>query len=195
MAISESAHHPTPHLAPLRRRWGWIAALGVVYFVAGWIALGSVVLATAVSVWLVGLMMIAAGIGEVIGAFRISGWGKAMLWTAIGLLYILSGAVAIMNPLLAAVFLTFVLGITLVASGVVRLMVAFGLRGEKSWGWVALSAVVTILLGVMILLRWPVSSLYILGLFMAIDLIVAGVGWIILAFELRREAKREPTPV
>ena len=189
MAVSELAPTTTLHLAPLRRRWGWIAALGVVYFVAGWIALGSVVLATVVSVWLVGLMMIAAGVGEVIGAFRISGWGKAMLWAAIGLLYILSGAVTIMNPLLAAVVLTFVLGITLVASGVVRLIVAIGLRGEKSSGWVALSAAVTILLGLMILFRWPVSSLYVLGVFMAIDLIVAGVGWISLAFELRREAK------
>ena len=34
----------------LHRKWGWIVALGVFFVIAGFIALGSVVLATAVSV-------------------------------------------------------------------------------------------------------------------------------------------------
>jgi uncharacterized membrane protein HdeD (DUF308 family) len=46
--------------------------------------------------------------------------------------------------------------------------------------------VITLLLGVLILVRWPVSSLYILGLFLGIDLIMAGAGWIGLGFGLRR---------
>ena len=41
-------------LAPLRAKWGWIVALGIVYLVAGVIALGSVVAATAASVLVVG---------------------------------------------------------------------------------------------------------------------------------------------
>lgn len=177
-------------LAPLRRKWGWVAALGVVYFLAGWIALGSVVLATAVTVYIVGLMMIVAGAAEVIGAFRMQSWGRALLWVLVGLLYIVAGVVTVQNPLLAAAMLTLVLGISLVASGVVRLIVALGLRGEKSWIWVALSALVTIVLGVVILLRWPVSSLYMLGLFMGVDLIMAGFGWIALALDLRRENRQ-----
>ena len=37
-------------LEPLRAKWGWIVALGVVYVIVGLIALGSVVLATAATV-------------------------------------------------------------------------------------------------------------------------------------------------
>ena len=52
-------------MAPLRAKWGWIVALGVVYLLAGFVALGSVVTATVVSVLVVGVMMIIAGVAEV----------------------------------------------------------------------------------------------------------------------------------
>lgn len=181
---------PAPELSPLRRRWGWVLLAGVVYFVAGWVALGSVVLATAVTVYLVGFMMIVAGVGEIISAFRLSGWARSVLWVLIGILYIAAGIMAIRNSLLAAVILTLVLGWTLVASGIARLVIAFSLRKERSWGLLTLSALVTIALGVILLIKWPTSSLFALGVFMGVDLIVAGVGQIALALELRGEQRR-----
>ena len=63
-------------LAPLRAKWGWILALGIVYTIAGFIALGSVMMATAVSVLIVGIMMIVAGAAEIVNAFQCKGWGK-----------------------------------------------------------------------------------------------------------------------
>ncbi len=63
-------------LTPLRAKWGWIVALGVVYTIAGFIALGSIVTATVVSVFVVGIMMIVAGIFEVINSFQIKSWGE-----------------------------------------------------------------------------------------------------------------------
>jgi len=50
---------------------------------------------------------------------------------------------------------------------------------------VALSSVITLFLGLVILAHWPVSSLYILGLFLGIDLILAGVGWISVGLGLK----------
>ena len=181
---------PAPELAPLRRRWGWVLLAGIVYFVAGWIALGSVVLATAVTVYLVGFMMIVSGVGEIISAFRLSGWARSVLWVLIGILYVVAGIMAVRNSLLAAVILTLVLGWSLVASGIARLVVAFSLRQETSWGLLALSALVTIALGVILLIKWPTSSLFALGILMGVDLVMAGVGQIALAMELRGEERR-----
>ena len=181
---------PAPELAPLRRRWGWVLLAGIVYFVAGWIALGSVVLATAVTVYLVGFMMIVSGVGEIISAFRLSGWARSVLWVLIGILYVVAGIMAVRNSLLAAVILTLVLGWSLVASGIARLAVAFSLRQETSWGLLALSALVTIALGVILLIKWPTSSLFALGILMGVDLVMAGVGQIALAMELRGEERR-----
>jgi uncharacterized membrane protein HdeD (DUF308 family) len=175
-----------PDTAPLRAKWGWIVALGVVYTIAGFIALGSVAMATVVSVFVVGVMMIVAGVAEVISAFQIKSWGKFLLWVLLGLLYVVAGFVTFQNPLLAAVLLTLILGASLVASGVMRIILAFSMKRETPWIWVALSGAVTLLLGVLILMRWPVSSLYILGLFLGIDLIVAGASWVGIGLGLRR---------
>ena len=172
-------------LAPLRAKWGWIVALGVVYLLAGFVALGSVVMATVASVLIVGVMMIVAGVAEVISAFQIKSWGKFLLWVLLGVLYIVAGFVTFENPLFAAVLLTLILGASLVASGVMRIILAFSMKQETPWIWILLSGVITLLLGLLILAHWPVSSLYILGLFLGIDLIMAGAGWIGLGFGLR----------
>ncbi|MBN9583367.1 MAG: HdeD family acid-resistance protein [Afipia sp.] len=173
-------------LAPLRAKWGWIVALGVVYLIAGLIALGSVAMATVVSVYFVGVMMIVVGVAEVINAFQLKGWGKFLLWMLLGVLYIVAGFVAFENPLLTAALLTLILGASLVASGIMRIILAFSMKRETPWVWVLLSGLITLALGVMILARWPVSSLYILGLFLGVDLVMAGVGWIGLGFGLKR---------
>ncbi|MBR0824248.1 HdeD family acid-resistance protein [Bradyrhizobium manausense] len=173
-------------IAPLRAKWGWIVALGVVYVIAGFVALGSVVMATVASVIVVGAMMIVAGVTEVIGAFQVKSWGKFLIWALLGVLYIIAGFLTFGNPLFAAVLLTLFLGASLIASGVVRLFLAFSMKRESPWIWVALSAVITLLLGVLILARWPINSVYILGVFLGIDLIFAGAGWISLGFGLRR---------
>jgi len=172
--------------APLRAKWSWIVALGVVYMLAGLVALGSVVMATVASVLVVGVMMIIAGVAEVISAFQIKSWGKFLLWVLLGVLYIVGGFVAFENPLLAAALLTLILGASLVASGIMRIFLAFSMKRESPWIWVLLSGLITLLLGLLILARWPVSSLYILGVFLGIDLVMAGAAWIGLGFGLRR---------
>jgi uncharacterized membrane protein HdeD (DUF308 family) len=51
---------------------------------------------------------------------------------------------------------------------------------------VALSGIITLLLGLLILAHWPINSVYILGLLLGIDLIIAGAGWIGIGLGLRR---------
>jgi uncharacterized membrane protein HdeD (DUF308 family) len=172
-------------MAPLRAKWGWIVALGVVYLIAGFVALGSVVLATVASVIVVGAMMIIAGVAEVFSAFQIKSWGKFLLWVLLGVLYIIAGFVTFENPLLAAALLTLILGASLAASGIMRIILAFSMKRETPRIWLLLSGVITLLLGLLILAHWPVSSLYILGMFLGIDLIMAGGAWIGLGFGLR----------
>jgi uncharacterized membrane protein HdeD (DUF308 family) len=175
-------------LEPLRAKWGWIVALGVVYVIVGFIALGSVVLATAASVLVVGVMMLIAGVAEIINAFQIKTWGKFLLWLLLGALYVVAGFVTFQNPLLAAAVLTLLLGASLVVSGVTRVILAFNMREGTPWIWVVLSGVVTLVLGLIILARWPFSSLYVLGLFLGIDLVFAGVSWISIGLGLKKRA-------
>ena len=189
MTSASDTSHPSglgSGIAALHAKWGWIVALGVVYLIAGFVALGSVVMATVASVIVVGAMMIVAGAAEIIGAFQMKSWGKFLIWVLLGVLYVVAGILTFDNPLLAAVLLTLFLGASLVASGAIRLFLAFSMKRESPWVWVALSGAITLLLGLLIVARWPVNSVYILGLFLGIDLIMAGAGWISLGFALKR---------
>jgi uncharacterized membrane protein HdeD (DUF308 family) len=183
--VSGSLNTPSG-LAPLRAKSGWIIALGAVYVIAGIIALGSVVMATVATVWVVGIMMLIAGVAEVINAFQIKSWGKFLFWLLLGVLYVIAGFITFENPLLAAALLTLFLGCALIASGVMRILLGFYMKSEMPWVGVVLSGVITFLLGLIILIHWPVSSLYVLGIFLGIDLIFAGASWIGIGLGLRR---------
>jgi uncharacterized membrane protein HdeD (DUF308 family) len=183
----QNSQAASSELAPLRAKWGWIVALGAVYVIAGFFALGSIAMATVASVLVVGVaMMIVAGVAQVINAFQIKSWSKFLIWALLGVLYIVAGFVTFENPLLAAVLLTLVLGASLVASGIMRIILSFSMKREAPWIWVALSGVITLLLGLLILARWPINSVYILGVFLGIDLIMAGAGWIGIGLGLHR---------
>jgi uncharacterized membrane protein HdeD (DUF308 family) len=175
-------------LAPLHAKWGWIVALGIVYLVAGIIALGSIFAATVASVFVVGIMMLIAGVAEVINAFQVKSWGRFIFWLLLGALYIVAGFVAFENPLLTAVWLTLFLGAALVASGIVRIFLGFNMKAGSPWIWVVVSGLITLLLGLIILAHWPLSSVYALGIFLGVDLVFAGASWIGLGMGLRNAA-------
>jgi uncharacterized membrane protein HdeD (DUF308 family) len=187
-SVSRAQMPDRPTVGPLRAKSGWIVALGVVYVIAGLIALSSVVFATKVTVFVVGIMMLISGVAEVINSFQFKSWGRFLVWLLLGLLYIIAGFFTFENPLLAAAVLTFVLGIALIVSGVMRIILAFSMRGGISWTSVLLSGVVTLLLGLIILAHWPTSSLFVLGVLLGVDLLIIGIGWIFVGFGLKRYA-------
>jgi uncharacterized membrane protein HdeD (DUF308 family) len=186
MTGSRRSFEQVTALEPLRAKSGWIIALGVVYIIAGIIALSSVVSATVVSVFVVGIMMVIAGVAEVINAFQIKTWGKFLLWLLLGALYIVAGFLTFDNPYLAAAILTLFLGVALIVSGVMRIVLAFSMQAAMPWVLVLLSGIITLLIGLVIVAHWPVASLYVLGIFLGVDLIFAGAGWIGIGIGLRR---------
>jgi uncharacterized membrane protein HdeD (DUF308 family) len=171
----------------LRAKWGWIVALGVIFMIAGVIALGCVAAATASAVLIVGIMMIMAGVTEIIAAFNVKSWGKFAVWMLLGALYVAAGIIAILNPFAAATILTLFLGVALVMGGVVRMFLAWNMReAGKPWGWVVISGILSLLLGAIIIAHWPVSSFFTLGIFLGIDLIFIGSGWVSMGLALKQ---------
>ena len=171
-------------LAVLRQRSAWIIAFGAVLVVLGGLAFSSVFAATLISVYFVGISMMAAGLAEMIMGFQAKSWPRFFLWVILGGIYSVAGVFAVLNPLLAAGVLTLVLGASLVATGLLRIFLAFQMRAGSAWLWVVVSGAITAMLGGMILAQWPASSLYILGVFLSVDLVFTGVGWISLGMAL-----------
>jgi uncharacterized membrane protein HdeD (DUF308 family) len=75
----------------------------------------------------------------------------------------------------------------LIVAGLFRLFVAFSTPLDHR-GWLILNGVVSILLGVMIWRSWPVSGLWVIGMFVGIDMIFDGWTEIMLALSVRRTA-------
>ncbi|AZO06728.1 HdeD family acid-resistance protein [Mesorhizobium sp. M2A.F.Ca.ET.037.01.1.1] len=169
-----------------RDKWGWFVALGVLLLIFGGIAFGNLFIATVASVYVVGWLMLMAGIIEIIHAFGVKTWGRFFYWLLSGLLYAVAGFFAFDNPLLASAVLTLLLAIALIASGLLRSWVAFSHRPEQGWGWLLAAGIITILLGLMIAMGWPVNSLWVLGIFLAIDLVFQGWSFIAIGLALKR---------
>uniref|UniRef100_A0A9E7ZKD0 HdeD family acid-resistance protein n=1 Tax=Bosea sp. NBC_00436 TaxID=2969620 RepID=A0A9E7ZKD0_9HYPH len=173
------------HLVPLRRNSGWLLAAGIALVILGIVGLGAVtMLSLASAIWF-GAMILVGGIVVLVDAFRHQGWKSRVLHILIGLLYVAIGLMTFANPLLATASLTLLAGAALVATGVLRLVVAFQNRELPAWGWIAFSGALSLLLGGMILAQWPASSLWVLGTFLAIELIFQGWATIALARAIR----------
>jgi uncharacterized membrane protein HdeD (DUF308 family) len=159
----------------------WLCLLlGLVFVAAGIFVLGDVVLATIVSAWLIGIAAIVGGVFELIHAFWTKGWGGFVWQIALGLLYIVGGLTLVTAPVSGSMILTWVLGIILVASGIVRLVVGFQRWADAGW-LLAISGVFAIAAGLVILVGWPATGLWVLGFLLGVDLLVHGAGWLVTA--------------
>jgi uncharacterized membrane protein HdeD (DUF308 family) len=173
----------------IRKKWGWFLALGIVQIVAGMFAVGFAFTATLASVVTLGILLLIAAGAQTAAAIWARDWSGFFLFVLLGILYGVAGFVMLMRPVVAAESLTIMLAAAFLIGGVYRIIVALVGR-FASWGWVLLNGVVTVLLGFVILQQWPGSGLWVLGMFVGIDLIVNGVTWSMLAVGIRNGLAR-----
>jgi uncharacterized membrane protein HdeD (DUF308 family) len=155
------------------RRTGVDIALGVVLVVTGAVVLGDVALASVISVLFLGwTLLIGGAIALVLALLRLRREGS---WTAVlsGALSFVVGLVFVRNPSVTLLALSLTAGALLIAGGIFRLFAAVPSPDQRLP--LALSGALSLVLGVMILNRWPSSALWLLGTLLGIQLIVDGV--------------------
>ncbi len=183
--------HPSGvHTAHCRAKWGWIVAMGVLFIIGGVVALFNVLAATLVAIIYIAAAMVVAGAWEIVTAFQIRPWGRAALWAAVGAITLLAGVAAARFPFLAAMSLTALVGGLLIAGGVLKLVLAYELRDLSRWELIAIAGALSFLLGVLILAEWPASGLYVLGLFLGVNLLFEGVSWVAMGLAAKPAARR-----
>ena len=172
-------------LDPFRKNWGILLALGVLLIMLGTLGLWMVVGLTLVSIIFLGILFIIAGGAQLVDVIKSHRW-QGMLWHAlIGGLYIMGGCLIIYDPILASAIITALLAWIFIMIGISRLILAIKLRHHKGCLWLGFAGIIALILGALILLQWPLSALWIIGLFIAIELIVNGWSCIFLALTLR----------
>ncbi len=160
----------------------WLCVLlGLAMILAGFLVLGDIMLVTVISTIFIGWVSIFTGAFEIVHAFWTKGWGGFVWQVLLGILYVAFGAVLVSQPVASALILTYILGMVLLISGIVRILL--GIRHWREAGWVMLlSGVFGVLAGLVILTGFPMTGLWVLGFLLGVDLISHGIGWLAYAW-------------
>lgn len=173
----------------LQKNWGWLLVLGILFIILGFIGLGRLFALTMASAFFFGILIIVGGVAQFVEALKCKGWKGVAFHVLIAVLYVVGGVFVIQDPLAASVLLTWVLAAVLIFAGILRIVMAIQMRSAGPWVVPLLGGVISIVLGGMILAQWPLSGLFVIGLFVAIELIVNGWSYIFIALGARRGAK------
>ena len=180
-----SAHE----LHPLRNQWWCFLLLGGALLGLGTFCIVDPLIPTLASVIILGFVLMAAGIIEIVSAFWAGKWSGMLIHILIGVLYVVVGYMIVDSPIVNMLLITNIIAIFLIVSGAFRIISALVMRFPE-WGWVLLNGCVTLLLGIIINRQLPEAALWVIGLFIGIELIFNGWAWVMLGLGLRAVAKK-----
>jgi uncharacterized membrane protein HdeD (DUF308 family) len=159
--------------------------LGVVAIILGVIALVDSISATIVSMILFGWVLLIAGIVEGVQAFRHRQGNHLFLHLLNAVLSFVVGLMLLRHPLAGALVVTLLLAAYFTVIGIFRIIASLSLR-IPHWGWTLANGIITLIFGILIWAQWPVSGLWIIGLFIGIDLIFMGWTQVMLGLAARK---------
>jgi uncharacterized membrane protein HdeD (DUF308 family) len=175
-------------LQAIRGKWVWLVVLGIAVIVLATIMLGFPVISALATVTALGVLLLVAGVMESVGAFRCREWSGVFLALLSGILGVVVGLMLLANPIEGGITLTVLLASFLFVGGIIKTVAALAHRFE-GWGWLLLSGVIDVALGVLIWRGLPWTELSIIGLFVGISTLFRGVSWLMIGFTLRRIPK------
>jgi len=173
-------------LGDLQKNWLWLMVLGCVLVVLGIIGLGSAVFYTVAGILYLGVLIFLSGILQLIHSFQAKGWKSLILSMLIGVLYLVAGYLVIVNPLEVSVMITLILAIIFICVGIARIVMAMQHMAYKGWGMILFNGIITVLLGIIIAGGWPISGLWVIGTFIAVELLLNGISCIALSLAVKK---------
>ncbi|CAG1009838.1 hypothetical protein MYXO_03922 [Myxococcaceae bacterium] len=176
-----------PGLDRLREKSGLVLTIGVVLVLLGTAAIFASVAATVASVLVFAWLLLFGGLAQLVHAFSHRDWQGFLFELLVGVLYLVTGVLLLQSPLEGAATLTLLMAAFFFVGGLFRIGASIG-GTLPHRGFVALSGVVNVVLGGLILAQWPESGLWVIGLFVGIDLAFAGWTLVTLALAVRRKA-------
>ena len=168
----------------------WISFLlsGFLLAILGTIALSSTFWTTMATVLFFGVLLVAAGIINVLHSFWATEWKGFFSQLIVGIFSAIIGWIVLTNPAIGAASMTMLFAVFFTAAGLFKIAGSLLLEIED-WGWLLVSGMVTLGLGLLILAQWPSSALWVIGLFIGIDLIASGISFIMYSLRLRKSCK------
>ena len=151
----------------------WVAGvLAVLELLLGFILLSFPFLLGASAVWVGGFVLAVAGLIRLIQGITRS---EERWWNLLAaLLYLVVGVFTVLMPLLSLEWWTLLIGCAILSAGIIRAGVAISLWNTPGRFWRCFNAIISLVLGVMIIWSWPESSAWLIGTLIAVEMIFSG---------------------
>jgi len=171
----------------IKKGSNWLLIIGIVMVVLGIIGLSMQIALTITSLIFFGFLTVFAGVVQFVQIFSDEGTHNKIWDILLALVYIVAGFMMIQYPAASAAWFTIVIAFVLVIAGIARLLIASRMKNNnvQGWGLVIFGGLISILLGGMIFASWPVSGLWVIGMFIAIELLMQGFTLILAALAVR----------
>ncbi|MBB4285161.1 HdeD family acid-resistance protein [Roseospira goensis] len=153
---------------------GDLSRVGVMFLIAGAVALIVPGFVTLALEWLLGAALVAAGGFATLHALPLRRGRGAGWYLVLGLVSLVAGVLFIVSPLTGAMTLTFLVGALFAASGLVKIVFGLAMRRLNGWDWTLGSGALALVVGLLILFLVPVVSPWLLGVLVAVELLLNG---------------------
>ena len=142
----------------------------------------------AITTVLLGWALIFVGLAQFVFALYSQTIGNFFLKVLLSVVYGICGIALAFFPIAGVAALTGVLGTLLLIQAGLLTATAFQLRPVDGWGWFLFDAATNLLLGILILARWPNSSVWAIGTLVGVSVVMSGISRIMIATKIRSGA-------
>ncbi|MGA2237320.1 MAG: HdeD family acid-resistance protein [Terriglobales bacterium] len=160
-------------LEQVRRSWGWFLVFGILLMILGVVCVGKAQTATTFSILALGWVLAISGVVWLVNSFYAFNWHGFFLYLLNAIIRGVTGYLLIRHPDAGAEGVTMLLAALFIVGGLFRAVGSSVIQFPR-WGWMMFAGLVSIGLGIYLLVTWPMSSTYFVGIAIGVDLIFDG---------------------
>jgi uncharacterized membrane protein HdeD (DUF308 family) len=169
----------------VKKRSAWSIFMGIVTAAVGCFLIVYPLATAAITTVLLGWALIFVGLAQFVFALYSQTIGNFFLKVVLSQLYGICGIALAFFPIAGVAALTGVLGTLLLIQAGLLTATAFQLRPVDGWGWFLFDAATNLLLGMLILAKWPSSSVWAIGTLVGVSVVMSGISRIMIATKIR----------
>lgn len=172
-----------------------ILLFGILLMGLGVLAIASPFVASLATEVYIGSLFVLSGVVHTIYAFKTQTEGQFVQKVLFSLLYLATGIILLAYPLQGIISLTLVIASFIFSSSATQIVQAFQTRPTPGWEWLLFSGISGLIFASLIFLQWPSDALWIIGLWVGMNLITDGSAIIGLSLAQRKISRElPPTP-
>jgi len=172
----------------VKKRSAWSISMGVLSAALGVFLIIYPLVTAKITIVLLGWVLILVGVAQFVFALHSQKVGNFFLKVLWGVLFGIVGFFLAFAPAAGVEALTALLGTMLLVQAGLATVMAFQVKPIEGWGWFLFDAAASFLIGMLILVQWPSSSVWAIGTLVGASVLLGGISRIMIAAKIRSGA-------